>query len=69
MSAIKQPCAKDCPNRSMECRLTCEAYKEYRAAKLEDYKRRANYFADKPEDLRSGSKARRRAIQQQEGRW
>ena len=69
MSAIKQPCAQDCPNRSMECRLTCEAYKEYRAAKMEDYKKRANYFADKPVDLKQGSKARKKARQQQEGRW
>lgn len=39
------PCVKDCPNRSMECRLTCQAYKEYRAAKEEDYAKRARYTA------------------------
>lgn len=33
------PCIKDCPNRSAECRLTCEAWQDYEARRDETYKR------------------------------
>lgn len=46
---MKHPCVKDCPNRSMECRLTCEAYAAYRAKKDEEYRRRAHYMESQPE--------------------
>lgn len=61
---IKQPCVKDCPNRSMECRLTCEAYKEYRAAKEADYKKRASYMSGQPDHPGKDSNIRKNARNQ-----
>ena len=29
MNRPKQPCERDCPNRSAECRKTCEPWQEY----------------------------------------
>jgi hypothetical protein len=34
------PCKQDCPDRTAECRRTCERYKAYEAKKLEEYKER-----------------------------
>lgn len=56
---IKPPCAKDCPNRSMECRLTCQPYKEYRAAKEADYARRAKIVDGLPDHPGKNSNIRR----------
>lgn len=61
---IKQPCAKDCPNRSMECRLTCEAYKEYRTAKDADYAKRARYTSQLPDHPGKDSNIRKKARNQ-----
>lgn len=33
----KCPCEANCPNRSAECRLTCEAWKEYEAERNKVY--------------------------------
>ena len=46
---IKSPCVRDCPNCSMECRLTCQPYKEYRSAKDADYARRAKHCDGLPD--------------------
>lgn len=35
-----QPCKRDCPNRSGECRRTCDAWKAYEAERAADYERR-----------------------------
>lgn len=61
---IRHPCAKDCPNRSMECRLTCEAYKDYRAAKEADYKKRASYMSGQPDHPGIDSNIRKKARNQ-----
>ena len=37
----KHPCSKDCPERTAECKKTCEKWKPYEAQKREDYKHRA----------------------------
>nr|DAP48210.1 MAG TPA: hypothetical protein [Caudoviricetes sp.] len=37
---IQQPCAKDCPDRSAECRLTCPKWAEYTAERAKDYEQR-----------------------------
>ena len=37
---IKCPCTKDCPDRIVECRKTCSAWKEYEAQKRADYAQR-----------------------------
>lgn len=29
MVNLKCPCSRDCQERSAECRITCQAYKEY----------------------------------------
>lgn len=36
-----QPCRQDCPDRSMECRLTCEKWKAFEAYKKKVYAARA----------------------------
>lgn len=46
---ITSPCVKECPNRCMECRLTCQPYKEYRAAKEADYAKRAKHCDGLPD--------------------
>lgn len=61
---IKQPCVKDCPNRSMECRLTCEAYKDYRVAKEADYKKRASYMSGQPDHPGKDSNIRKKTRNQ-----
>lgn len=42
-------CQRDCPDRSAECRLTCERYKAYRAKKEADYAERARVYAQIPD--------------------
>ena len=64
---IKQPCAKDCRNRSMECRLNCEDWKEYRAAKEADYEKRAAYMSGQPDHPGKDSNIRRKARNQIRG--
>ena len=34
---VKQPCAKDCPNRSAECHAHCEVWKEYEIKRNQGY--------------------------------
>lgn len=34
-------CPRDCPERSAECRKTCQRWKEYRERALKEYDRRA----------------------------
>ena len=35
---MKIPCGKECPDRSAECKLTCEKWKEYETAYFEERK-------------------------------
>lgn len=35
--SCKQPCKKDCPERSGECRSTCEKWKEFEGWKMAQY--------------------------------
>ena len=37
---MKCPCVIDCPDRTAECRKTCEKWKTYEAWKFQDYARR-----------------------------
>jgi hypothetical protein len=37
----KQPCKRDCPERTAECKKTCPKWLRYWAVKQEEYKRRA----------------------------
>jgi hypothetical protein len=48
----------------MECRLTCEAYKDYRAAKEADYKKRAAYMSGQPDHPGKDSNIRKKARDQ-----
>lgn len=34
-------CPKECPERSAECRKTCERWKKYREKQLKEYEKRA----------------------------
>lgn len=41
MVNLKCPCSRDCQDRSAECRITCERYKEYEKEyfeKVEEHK-------------------------------
>lgn len=38
---MKQPCDKNCPDRSAECHSRCEKWLEYEKARNEEYARRA----------------------------
>lgn len=38
----KHPCRKDCPERTAECKKTCERWKPYAEAKKEEYKERVS---------------------------
>lgn len=49
MTDGRKVCAQDCPDRSAECRLTCERYKAYRAEKLKEYDRRARIMEERPD--------------------
>lgn len=55
----RRVCQKDCPNRTAECRLTCEAYKAYEAQKQEEYRKKpvtAMSYPDKVARLRNYKK-------------
>ena len=40
----KQPCQKDCPGRTPECKKACERWKAYERAMHEEYKQRVVDF-------------------------
>ena len=40
MTTVKPPCGKVCPDRTVTCKLTCEKWKVYEAAKREEYAQR-----------------------------
>lgn len=40
MYTIKQPCEKNCPERTAECKKTCPRWAAYWQEKQEEYKRR-----------------------------
>lgn len=51
MVNLKCPCSRDCQDRSAECRLTCERFKEYekeyfiRLKELEkEYEQESDYY-------------------------
>lgn len=37
---MRHPCKPDCPRRSATCRIDCEDWAKYEAARLEKYARR-----------------------------
>lgn len=39
--AMKQPCRKDCPDRSGECHAVCEKYREFEKARNAEYEKKA----------------------------
>ena len=41
---MKQPCVKECPDRQIRCRETCERYREYRAWRDTMYEQRQKDF-------------------------
>lgn len=43
MRTNKQPCTRDCPERTVECKKTCKRWCEYWLSKQEEYKRRAEF--------------------------
>ena len=44
MNRPKQPCKKDCPDRTAECKKTCPKWKEYEPLLREFYKLRAEAY-------------------------
>ena len=41
---MKNPCTKDCPDRTVTCRTACEKFKEYRAWRDSLYEERQKAF-------------------------
>ena len=37
VARVKQPCEKDCPERSPECHGKCERYKAFQAERMRQY--------------------------------
>ena len=44
MSGVKPPCGKACPDRTAECKLTCDRWKAYEEAKRAEYAQRETEF-------------------------
>ena len=40
MTRVKPPCGKACPDRTAECKLTCDKWKVYEEAKCAEYAQR-----------------------------
>lgn len=40
MTGVKPPCGKACPDRTAECKLTCDKWKVYEEAKRAEYAQR-----------------------------
>lgn len=49
MTMVKPPCGKVCPDRTVTCKLTCEKWKVYEAAKREEYAQRKIAAASRPD--------------------
>ena len=43
---MKQPCEKDCPKRTAECKKTCPDWEKFEKEKFENYKLRDEYFRE-----------------------
>ena len=67
----KQPCKRDCPERSGECHASCERWKKYEAERNSEYelirKEKAQYYdmyefeANRKRDIATGKLRRRRS--------
>ena len=44
---MKCPCKRNCPRRSMTCRVECPEYADYAACKMAEYERNAKRSAEK----------------------
>lgn len=64
----RKVCRPDCPNRSAECRLTCEPYKAYRAEMLKEYEKRAQVYQGVPDSPLKQRLANRKAQDKLRGR-
>lgn len=53
---MQQPCAKDCPDRSAECRLTCTKWAEYTAEREKDYEKRLAKLMGKEDNYAKSKK-------------
>ena len=40
MTMVQPPCGRECPDRTVTCKMACEKWKVYEAAKREEYARR-----------------------------
>ena len=47
MSGVKPPCGKACPDRTAECKLTCDKWKVYEEAKRAEYAQREQEFRER----------------------
>lgn len=64
---MKQPCARDCPDRSADCAVTCEKWKKYVVERNAEYKERQKQreldevaFASKVKVIRKNFSRRRK---------
>lgn len=64
-----QPCHKDCPERTWDCKLTCPKWAKYEAWKQEEYARRQEELQGKDYvSIRATQIVRRRVIDYKQGR-
>lgn len=56
---MMQPCAKDCPDRSAECRLTCTKWAEYTAEREKVYQKRLAKLMGKEDNYAKSKKIQR----------
>lgn len=54
MKLVKHPCyderkKKDCPDRSMDCHITCKKWREYEQERNAEYDKRKIEAASRPE--------------------
>lgn len=57
---MKNPCVKDCPDRTIKCRVDCERYKPYRAWLDAQQKERQKRFLLDSFQIEQAEKTKRR---------
>lgn len=68
MKRDKDVCPKDCPERSAECRLSCDRYKEYSEGKMAEYAKRAKALESVPDSPMKKRHANKNALNKMRGR-
>lgn len=65
---MKCPCTQNCPRRSAECRISCEAYLAYAEQKMAEYARNAAHRNSAGNTPAQERRVRQRDKMRKEGR-